>query len=130
MHHLPHKEIINHFVREQTLLLELEKQAVLKKEEEELKKNGRLTEVEVISVSIPKYGGVLVNFRKRNPNIKTCPTFKERENIALELVNGSKPLKGIVVKQNPKQYTIHLSKTPELFKTYKKWNFIKISDNR
>ena len=121
---------MENFVREQKLLLELEKQAVLKKEEEELKKNGRLTEVEVISVSIPKYGGVLVNFRKRNPNIKTCPTFKERENIALELVNGSKPLKGIVVKQNPKQYTIHLSKTPELFKTYKKWNFIKISDNR
>ena len=122
-------EKIDEFIKEQLKLLKLERQAVLQREEEEIRQNGKTVNVEVINVSIPKYNGTLIIFKRRDSN-KTCPSFKERENIEIEnLEEESKPLKGIIVKLRLNQFTVHVNKNQELFKTYRKWNIVKISNN-
>ena len=94
-------EKIDEFVNEQLKLLNLERQAVLQREEEEIRQNGKTVNVEIINVSIPSYKGTLITFKSRNSN-KSYPSFKEKENIKIENVeDDSKPMKGIIVKLRP-----------------------------
>ena len=120
---------INEFIQEQKELLKLEKLAVLKKDEEELKQNGQVVSVEVMQISVPKYGGTMVKFRRRNPN-KICPLIRERENVALDpdLDDGSEPLSGILVRLGYNQYTVHVNEDSEWFRKFRKWNLIKEPD--
>ena len=118
---------INDFIQEQKELLKLEKLAVLKKDEEELKQNGQVVSVEVMQVSVPEYGGTIVKFKRRNPN-KICPLIRERENVALDPDDGSEPLSGILVRLGYNQYTVHVNEDSEWFKKFRKWNLIKEPD--
>ena len=61
---------VSDFVKEQLKLLELEKFAIVKAEKEDIRENGKLVAVEVIKISVPNYGGTMVNFCMRNPNMK------------------------------------------------------------
>ena len=121
------KNSVNDFVQEQKELLKLEKLAVLKKDEEELKQNGQVVSVEVMQVTVPEYGGTIVKFKRRNPN-KICPLIRERENVALDPDDGSEPLSGILVRLGYNQYTVHVNEDSEWFKKFRKWNLIKEPD--
>ena len=112
---------VEDFITEQLLLLETEKQAVFQREKEEMKQNGRTVCIEILHLSSPEYGGTLIKFQKIRNSHKKYPKFKERENVALKLGNNSKSLKGILVSQ----YTIHVNKNKEIFKSNRRWNLIK-----
>ena len=121
-------EKIDEFVNEQLKLLKLERQAVLQREEEEIRQNGKTVNVEIINVSSPSYKGTLITFKSRNSN-KSYPSFKEKENIKIENVeDDSKPMKGIIVKLRPNQYTVH-TENQKLFKTNSQWRLVKISNH-
>ena len=63
-------EKIDGFVKEQLQLLKLERQAVLQKEEEEIRQSGKSIAVIVINTSIPNYKGSLIIFKREIPNFK------------------------------------------------------------
>ena len=117
---------VSDFVKEQLKLLELEKFAIVKAEKEDIRENGKLVAVEVIKISVPNYGGTMVNFCMRNPNMKQA-SIKKGENIALD--NNERdfePIAGIVTRQGFDEYDVQVHEDRQLFIDYKKWDLIKL----
>ena len=117
---------VSDFVKEQLKLLELEKFAIVKAEKEDIRENGKLVAVEVIKISVPNYGGTMVNFCIRNPNMKQA-SIKKGENIALD--NNERdfePIAGIVTRQGFDEYDVQVHEDRQLFIEFKKWDLIKL----
>ena len=117
---------VSDFVKEQLKLLELEKFAIVKAEKEDIRENGKLVAVEVIKISVPNYGGTIVNFCMRNPNMKQA-SIKKGENIALcNNERDFEPIAGIVTRQGFDEYDVQVHEDRQLFIDYKKWDLIKL----
>jgi hypothetical protein len=94
---------INKFVKRQRELLDLERDAFVMSQLREIKEIGNSLKVKVSEVFVPTYVGNIVSFVSILSKTETkFPAFKTGNLVCVDLLDGSNPLNGILVRISEK----------------------------
>ena len=123
-------EQIFKFVKRQRELLDLERDAFVKSQLREIRELVNSLKVKVSDVCVPTYGGTIASCKTMLSKTETrFPAFKTGNLVCVDLLDGSNPLNGILVRISGEKFNVHIKDSSDILKEREIFDLVKTTDD-